>query len=299
VHVGGQPQDAVLAAGSLWVADFEGRVVRVDPERRRVAGARAVDGQPGAIAAGAGSLWVIASETAAPRVATELVRIEPRSGRILDRAQIGATTREATSGNGLVVVDGAAVWVVPNVYTARPVLERRDPEGTVTARLPAGRIGAEQLQALAAGGNRVWALGEAGTIAVIDSATAEVVQRLKNVASDLSVGSLPLPRQRIAPDATGAWVSNGETVLRIEGGRVVRRIPLGTEIGPVAVADDVLWAVATDDASRRSWLIRIDPESGEVTGTVALGTRLPAALVPDGRDVWVVTTDGTALLGGS
>ena len=31
LQLDGQPQDAVLAGGSLWVADFTGEVVRVDP----------------------------------------------------------------------------------------------------------------------------------------------------------------------------------------------------------------------------------------------------------------------------
>ena len=61
VRLGGQPRDAVLAGGSLWIADFEGRVLRLDPATRRVRARIGVGGSPRSIAAGAGAVWVITS----------------------------------------------------------------------------------------------------------------------------------------------------------------------------------------------------------------------------------------------
>ena len=51
VQLGGQPRDAVLAGGSLWIADYEGRVVQFDPATRRVRARTAVGGTPVSVAA--------------------------------------------------------------------------------------------------------------------------------------------------------------------------------------------------------------------------------------------------------
>ena len=37
ITIGGTPMDATLAGGSLWVTDFNGAVIRIDPASRRAA----------------------------------------------------------------------------------------------------------------------------------------------------------------------------------------------------------------------------------------------------------------------
>ena len=59
VHLGGQPGDAVLAGGSLWIADYEGRVLRLDAATRRVRARIPVGGTPVTIAAGGAVVWVM------------------------------------------------------------------------------------------------------------------------------------------------------------------------------------------------------------------------------------------------
>ena len=55
---GGSVQPTLSAFGSLWVADPDGVVVRIDPVSGRKLGSVGVGNDPSAIAAGAGSVWV-------------------------------------------------------------------------------------------------------------------------------------------------------------------------------------------------------------------------------------------------
>ena len=66
VRLAGQPRDAVLAGGSLWIADFEGRVLRLDPATR-VRTRIPVGGTPVTIAAGGAVVWVMSVDPWAHR----------------------------------------------------------------------------------------------------------------------------------------------------------------------------------------------------------------------------------------
>jgi hypothetical protein len=57
-----------------------------------------------------------------------------------------------------------------------------------------------------------------------------------------------------------------------------------------------LW-VATGTQFPARWAIaRLDRVTGEPTATLDLGMHRPRTLVPTPRGLWVVATDGTALL---
>ena len=56
-----------------------------------------------------------------------------------------------------------------------------------------------------------------------------------------------------------------------------------------------LWVVASDDPAG-SRLVRYDPRTGKLTGTVDLGSHSPRALVPGPGGLWVVAGDGTVVL---
>jgi hypothetical protein len=276
VRVGGQPQDAVLAAGSLWVADFSGEVVRLDPASGRVVARIAVDGNPRSIGAGESGVWLMSAAPVGHR--SHLSRIDPRTGRIAGRIAL------ASYGGGIAVGAGG-VWLVPSLDSGG--IERIDPaSGAVTARIPF-----ERSEALAVAGNTVWALGNS-TLVVVDGATGRAVQRVEDRALD------PKPENALAADANGAWVASrtGEALLRIEAGRVVRRIALGAPAGPVALAHGAVWVAFGDEVRGHFRLSRIDVASDRVTATLDLGLRQPKAIVPAARGVWVLTSDGTALL---
>jgi hypothetical protein len=281
VQIGGQPQDAVAAGGSLWVSDFGGRVIRVDPVTGRATARIDVPGNPIGIAAAGGDVWVTSPSTTANGNGSLLSRIDSRTGRVIDRIRVGGYVDAIAAGAG-------GLWLIDK---HRPRLERIDPvSGARTARVPFGRAGA-----LAIGGETtLWALGDEGTVVAVDGGSL-AVDRLRGVSD----GHGPAENM-LAADAEGAWVvaRGSGALLRIESGRLVSRTEVPEAAGPVAVGDRAVW-VATGDAHTLRGpfrLAHIDPDSGEVTATLDLGRRQPKALLAAGRDVWVIAADGTALL---
>ena len=280
VQIGGQPEDAVLAEGSLWVSDFAGRVIRVDPAGGRVTARIDVAGNPLAIAAGPDGVWVTS-----PALSDDnslLSRIDPRSGRVVARVRVpGYVDAVAAAAGG--------VWVVDQQH---PRLDRIDPaSGERTARVPFGRAGT-----LAAGGDTtLWALGDDGTVIAVDGGSL-AVDRLRGAVD----GGHGPPGNSLAADSGGAWVVAAGTgeVVHIQAGRVVSRIEVPEAAGPIAVGDTAVWVASGDlDALPGRWrLTRIDTDAAEATATVDLGRRQPKALIAAGDDVWVIAADGTALL---
>ena len=283
VRLGGQPFDAVSARGSLWVADFGGRIVRLDERGRKVTAATPVDGDPVAVAAADDRVLVLAAaDGSTPRA--QLYTLDASSGAVAGVRELGAgAASEIAAGAG-------TVWYIPSEH--RPSIEGLD---LATGRAVL-RVRFPEAATLAVGGGVVWALSRLGTVMAIDATTGELVERLRRVAGPVDVSG-PVTNL-IAADVTGAWVSGqrDSTLLRIEAGRVMRRIPLADEPRAIAVTDDALWVGYGSDVSRRYRLARLDPRSGKVLSSVSLGSREPKALVPDGQRAWVVASDGTALL---
>lgn len=282
VQIGGQPQDAVVAGGSLWVSDYSGHVIRVDPASGRVTARIEVDGNPEGIAAGAGAVWVASPDAHEVGRGSLLSRIDPRTGDV-ERINVRGYVMGLAVGAG-------GVWLLE---WHNPLLRRIDPashERTATVEVPRAMVAA------AVGGDRtLWALGPEGTVVSIDG-NSLAVQRVPRVAGTWGGGF----QNALDADAQGAWVANrqADMLLRIESGRVVSRIPVGADPGPVAVGDGAVWVAYGDRAALRGnyRLARIDPETGTVAATVDLGRHPPTALLVAGDDVWVIAGDGTALL---
>jgi streptogramin lyase len=163
------PFDLVRAAGSLWVASFEtGVVTRVDPVTARTTRVFEVGGHPSGIAFCAGRIWVGHSRDATwvtaidPRtgraervdvvVSTprrpqcirgelwvtterEVIRVAPRSGKLLAHLMLGNTLAEA--GLAVGAISGQpTIWVTNK---ERALVHRIDPEaGRVLDSFPAG-----------------------------------------------------------------------------------------------------------------------------------------------------------------
>jgi hypothetical protein len=278
LRLDGLPMDAVLARGSLWVADLSGDVIRVDPATRRVVARIPVAGDPRAITAGEGGVWVASTNEDAD--GSLLSRIDPRTGQVVERIPVDGYVTTIANGAG-------GIWLVD---LHRPRLDRIDPAShALTARIPFPRAAA-----VTAAGNTLWALGDEGTVVAVEGDLGRIVQRLRGVAFTQE----PRVLNALAADADEAWVASDKTgaVLQIRAGRVVRQIAVGAAPGPVAYTDGTLWVASGDDAQRRYRLSRIDPARGNITGTIELGNHLPRALIPAGTGLWVIATDGTALL---
>ena len=131
-----------------------------------------------------------------------------------------------------------------------------------------------------------------GTVAQIDAATGRIARRWPQLApSDAGGWSAPM-----LPDAGGTWVLSTvkAAILRIAAGRVVRQSRSIRRRGHCHPHDDGLWIASGGDLGRRNRVSRIDPDTGNVTATLDLGTQRPIALVATDDALCVVTAQGNS-----
>ena len=286
VQLGGSPSDAAAGFGSLWVTDYPGAVLRVDPAGRRVQQRIPLGGTASSIAVDRAGVWVM-TESDVNGVPAHLIRIDPSDGRIT--AVVPFETFDAA-----LAADGDAVWVLAR-HDESPWIKRVDPataEPVAEARTDAGAVGV----AVAIAGGSIWTLDTRGTISQRESEAGGVIRRLAG-RGDLGTGE-----NGLVADARGVWVVSParEAILRVEGGRVVRRIPVDPGTGPVlARRDGALWVTTGAGRPSRYRLVRIDEDTGAATASVGIGTEQPKALVPTTGGLWVIGSGGTAMLVGT
>jgi len=291
--IGGIPADAVLADGSLWVSQSAGSVVRIDPVTRRVTGRIAMPTTPGPMAAGAGSIWVQTMGTKDLDCKGSLVRIDPGSGRIAGRIRLPYPLDGPEGPGVLAATRDGGVWLKHGCTWGRR-LERRDRGGAVRLSVPVAGV-----DGISTAGGKLWVIGHDGTLTRVDAATGRIEKRWAKLAP------LADPETRgttaLAADRTGVWVlSTGrDAILRVEGGRVVRRIHVGPSTLPLLVnAPDGLWIASADRLGSDYRLIRFDPSTGSPTAVLKLGIQQPIALVPSDGKLCVVTSNGSIVFVG-
>lgn len=154
VRLEGSPFDVLLASGSVWATSYDtGAIVRLDPVTRRVQRVYKDGANPAGLAAcggriwaghGRSAAWITSIDPAAHRVRRvavgaaapgwphcirgvlwvttpdTVIRLDPRSGRILSRLRIGETLAHAAAAP-----DGT-VWVTDKQHS---VVHRLAPDG--------------------------------------------------------------------------------------------------------------------------------------------------------------------------
>ena len=286
VRLGGQPYDAVIAAGSLWIADFEGRVTRLDPATRRVRGSVRVGGTPVSIAADGDVVWVMSNDSSPDASRSHLIKLDARSGKILARVPVNGYGGRVEAGAG-------GLWLVPDRHSGN--LERIDPDSF--ERTSFVRLGGHATEGLSGGlsvsGNSVWTR-EFESVLEIDGRSGRVVSRVRT-------GSPPLhfdTQRSLLAEGDGMWVvgPTDGVLMRIERGGVTQRITVGVTADYVARVGSFIWVAASRGPGSGFEVVRVDPDEGKVVERVRVGHDEPRTLVPAGRDLWVVTSGGSALL---
>jgi hypothetical protein len=279
IRVGGNPTGAVFSNGSVWVGDFaRKRVIRLGPTNRREQGSVAVGGQPVAMAAGESGPWV---------------RTAIGDGGTV--ARVGSRTR-ARVGYGSTLAAGAATAWAADVEIGPEVVHRID---AATGR-DTGVIDHRGIYALATGGDSLWAVTNNGTVLRLDGRTGAVRARWPALAQSAGTAN-----PKLIADASGAWVMRvgqgaDSRVIRLEGDRVVRSLPIGQTVRPLlAQVRDALWTVSENAARTRYTAVRLDARDGAVTARVELGIRNPTSLVAVGDELWVTASDGTVTVIGN
>jgi hypothetical protein len=277
-QIGGQPAGAVSAGRGAVVADFTAGLVQVGPGGDVRALAPPDAGTFVSLAADAGTVWAVRMH--APRRAweSELVKLGP-DGRALARIPLGGE-------GGALAVGAEGVWMLTNVAGTvehSAGLERIDPR----SRRVVVRVPDVDGQDIAASRTSVWTR-EGGTVTQRD-ALGRVVNRVRDISPVLGVEG----QRTMLADADGAWVvgqSDG-LLYRIEGGQVVKRITVGDLSGVITRTRSAVWVTALVGTGRYE-LVRIDPDDGRVTARVSVGAQEPQAIVPVGRELWVITARG-------
>jgi hypothetical protein len=260
----------VGAYGSIWVADTgPDRLLRVDPDSRRVTVRFPVEGDV-AMAPAGGTLWALNEGTPAPAPDFRdlLLRIDPRSDEVTARLRL--RTPAGTPVGGLDVAAGQdSLWILGTTASwhndDRLGVIRLAPQGaraTVAFALPGGwgRVG------IALRSDGLWAITADNRLLRYDAHTGE------------KLSETPLDLPGIDPDV----------------GRVVWRRHLGGAVNAWTEAGGLVWAVVSPQGPDR--LVAVDPHDGRVATSMGLDSFGAAGIASVGDQLWITTAGGEALV---
>jgi hypothetical protein len=270
--------------GAVWTADpIRGEIVRIDPASRRVAARIPVRGEA-RVATGAGAVWAIAGEQlfSGVRGPVRLLRIDPTTNRVVARIPMRTPAGDDFFPVDL-QIDRGVVWVVgvagalridPNRNAADRFVDLTDETGGET-------------RGAVTEGNSVWVLTLDGRLRQFDAVTGRAVGEARVRAqadSYLSWG----------PPGTLTLIGTDEiALLERATGRRLWATTLSGEIRYWTSDDDVLWVGHVSRApGGRDRLSRLDAESGQRRGQIALPEPGIAGIAKVGRDIWVATPGG-------
>ena len=254
------------AAGSVWVADIDGgRVLRLDPRTRAVQ-ARIALGGAAWINSAAGSVWALQSD--------RVLRIDPATNRIVARIDGGSPAP------GAILQGRGAVWIAYPDGLVR-IDTRRN---TITRTIPTSPAGYKNLGAVSDG--QILYLARAdGRLLRVDARTGKGISSVRAAAVGPLIG---------VADGT-VFVAGDTGVVAVDAatGRARWRRDLHAErVNEGTLGGSTLWVQATDRASHRDRLWRLDARSGRIAGSLTLPEFGAASMVTVGHQAWTMSTAG-------
>jgi streptogramin lyase len=267
-EAGRTPQDVAVEGTSAWVTLAEDRAVaRFDTLTGEPVGDPQPVGEiPAGITTGFGSVWVGFAEGAT------VVRLDQTSGTVLNAGIVSGRSPHALA------IGREDVWVAA-ISEGR--VSRIDPDNVVNAAADIFRAGGMFPSDVAFGFGRLWVTDiEEGHVAVLDPASPRRRQRT------IDVGESPI---HVAIGDAAVWVANQNfgdgTLTRIDPETldVIETIPIGGEIGGLAVGDGYVWVTLSETGR----LVRVNPATNEIDGVpIAVGGAPLGLDVADGF-VWI------------
>jgi DNA-binding beta-propeller fold protein YncE len=254
------------------------------------------------LAAGGGSVWVGGLGSG------DVLRVDPRSGKVIARVSIGARAFNLAAAPG-------AVWGIANLTNTAARIDTRT--GKVTASVSVGsgpydvewgfgsawvsnsldgtvsritgqrvvktiKVGVEP-NGLAAIGSYLWVTDHtAGLLLRLDPRTNRISGRVLLAGADWVTGyhgSLYVSQE------TNVVTRVDARTLKVLGRVEVHRNPLGS-----AIVSGRLWVPCIDSND----IVVVDPATMKLVKTIAAGPG-PIVVLPDGGHVWVSHTTGTAI----
>jgi streptogramin lyase len=222
-----------VGSGVVWVANQARQTVtRVSIRTHKVLGAPVtVAGRPYAIAVTRTAVWVGSRTGARSGLRTQLLlKLDPRSGALLNTIPIARGVQNLTVGEG-------AVWIT-NRFA--PTVTRVD---TATGKQRLVRVGAGP-SGIDVGAGYVWVASETeGTVSRIDPSGANV--------APIEVGLHP---RGVAVNRFAVWVSgyNESMLARIDpktARPAGKQVPTALNPFKLALSGHTLWLIATGDGS--------------------------------------------------
>jgi YVTN family beta-propeller protein len=234
--------------------DLERRILQQDPTLAARRGQRADAARPGgrrrpwpwlalafavACAALIAGYLLTRGDDAPPVVANSLVRIDPRTNRIVEVTPVGR-------GPGAIVVVGDRVWVANSLDDTLTSIDTRSGETLTLGGFPFP-------SSLARDGLRVWVGNNSeGLLVAIDGIAGTVVDRM------------PVPGSA----AVSFLASGGDSIWIVEEEAAVRRLRLATRRFELVSASQAAHGIAFGDGaawvaeSARDQVLRVDADSG-------------------------------------
>ncbi len=277
--------------GSVWVSllpvDGESKILRIDPETDEVVATIQTPVVPswevggGGLVVADGSVWSAGSVGAS---GGRIVRIDPSSNSVVETIKVPQGT---VAG---VAVNGDGIWALITGNAGAPEVVRIDRStGQIVATIPLsggyGRfIFAGEGWVLAAVTQPPAGGAAGGTLVHIDPATGKA-------GAVFDLGTYP----SVAEGEGVVWAATGSGLVQIDP---LSAQPIGHEatVGctgdALAVGMDGVWCF---DPARDRAPIRINPDTGTVDVTLALGAKTGGlALASSPGSVWVI--DGADLI---
>jgi outer membrane protein assembly factor BamB len=254
------------AFGAVWVADIaRERLLRLDPHTRAVDARIPLGGAAWVTAAG-GSVWALGSD--------RLLRIDPSNNRVV------ASIPSRSGAPGMVLEGAGVVWMAYPQALLRVDLRRN----AVTRTVPTSRSGFKALGAVSDG--RVLYLTRSdGRLLRVDARSGKVLSAVRAPFGGWLLG--------VAGGAVFVAGDSGVTAVDAATGRPrwtrdlrAERVNEGTFDGTT------VWVQATDRATMRDRLWRIDARTGHVTGSLTLPEFGAAGIVTAGKQVWTMSVGG-------
>jgi outer membrane protein assembly factor BamB len=265
----GQGASIASGFGAVWVSDpSNGLVLRVDPRTRAVQ-ARIKVGGEAVLNTGAGAVWAL--------TLGQLLQIDPRDNRVVRRIPVPGPAFDVLPTEG-------GVWVVGPSVVARADPRRKQLEPPISVDRAGYVVGGWNTD-----GRTLYLMRGDDTLLAIDARTAK---RLPNV--------------RVATSGPIVAATNGTVIVAGETGMVALdtasgRVRWSRDLGAGSINNGVLsgttlWVQATDRATRRDRLWRIDARSGRTEGTLTLPAFGAAGMATVGSQVWIVSLSGELVI---
>jgi ligand-binding sensor domain-containing protein len=258
-HVVSTGGSMASAFGSVWVADIASeRLLRLDPRTRAVEARIPLGGQAW-IGTAAGSVWALTRD--------RVLRIDPSSNRVVKAIP------SPGDGPRLVLEAAGAVWIAYPDQLARVDL-RHD---AIPLIVPTSRAGFKNLGATSDGRILYVARGD-GRLLRIDPRTGK----------SLSAVRAPVGWLLGVADGT-VFVAGKSGVSAVDAATGRTRWSRDLSANEGVLRSGTLWVHASD---RRDRLWRLDAETGNVTGSLALPEFGAASMAAVGEQVWTMSIGG-------